>query len=178
LQSNTQLSVQDKQAASAQAIAQWNNQNALNLANMNNAAALQNIQANGQISMQVNQINNANKTLLQTSQGAAQMYSQALQNLSAIMTNTNLTTAQQQTALNNQVKQLQDGLQVMNSIAGNQQAMSLLNFSDPGAAPAAAPGAPQPAAAGPAAATAGRAPIPGVQPGSFGDEFFRGFGFT
>jgi X-X-X-Leu-X-X-Gly heptad repeat protein len=54
------------------------------------------------------------------------------------MTNPNLNTDQQTTALNNGVKQLQDGLTALNSIAANQQANSLLVFSGGAAAPTAA----------------------------------------
>jgi X-X-X-Leu-X-X-Gly heptad repeat protein len=53
------------------------------------------------------------------------------------MTNPNLSTAQQTTALNNGVAQLQDGLNALNSIAANQDANSTLVFTNPTAAPAA-----------------------------------------
>jgi hypothetical protein len=106
--------------------------------NLQNASSLANIQANGVINTQIQTLTNNNKTLLQTSQGAATLYNQALSNLSAIMTNPNLNTDQQTTALNNGVKQLQDGLTALNSIAANQQANSLLTFGNPAAPPPAA----------------------------------------
>ena len=90
---------------------------------------LANIQANGVINTQIQNLTNQNKTLLQTSASAAQLYNQALTNLSSIVTNTNLTTDQQTTALNDGVKQLQDGLAALNSIASNQQAQSTLVFN-------------------------------------------------
>ena len=89
---------------------------------------------------------NDNKALLQTSAGAAQLYNQALTNLSAIMTNANLNTGQQTTALNNGVKELQDGLAVLNGIANNQAVTSLLVFGNTEAPPAAAGATPTAAA--------------------------------
>ena len=103
----------------------------MTIANANNAAALQNIQANGAINTQIQNLTDNNKTLLQTSASASALYSQALTNLSAIMTNPNLSTAQQAAALNDGVAQLQDGLTALNDIASNQQANSTLVFSDP-----------------------------------------------
>jgi hypothetical protein len=131
IQANTSLSVAEKQAQSAQAVAAMNNQNAIAVANLQNASSLANIQANGVINTQIQQLTDNNKTLLQTSSGASALYNQALTNLSAIITNPNLSTSQQTAALNNGVKQLNDGLAALNAIAGNQQAQSLLVFSDP-----------------------------------------------
>jgi hypothetical protein len=138
------LSVAQKQTQSAQIIAGLNNANAVAVQNLQNQAALANIAANGAVTAQITNLTNANKTLLQTSQGAATLYSQALVNLQAIMTNPNLSTDQQTTALNNGVQQLQSGLDALAAIANNQPANALLTFSNPAPAAAAAPAAPSP----------------------------------
>jgi hypothetical protein len=101
------------------------------VAKLQNAAALVNIQANGVINTQIQNLTDQNKTLLQTSASAATLYNQALTNLSTIMTNPNLSTAQQSTALNNGIKQLNDGLAALNAIAANKQASSTLVFTSP-----------------------------------------------
>ena len=146
IQSNTSLSVEQQQAASAQVVAGMNNANAVTVQNLQNAAALENIKANGAINTQIQNITNQGKTILQTSASAAQLYNQVLTNLSAIMTNPNLNTAQQTTALNNGILQLKDGLAALNGIAANQAVTSNLVFAAPSSgaqsaiqAPAAAP---------------------------------------
>ena len=96
-----------------------------------NAAALANIQANGVINTQITNLTDANKTLLQTSAGAAQIYNQALTNLSNIITNPNLSADQQATALNDGVAQLQDALNILSAIAGTPDIQSTLTFSNP-----------------------------------------------
>jgi hypothetical protein len=78
---------------------------------------------------QITNLTDANKTLLQTSASAAQLYNQALTNLSAIMTNPNLNHDQQVTALNNGAAQLNEGLVALNNIAQNQAATGTLGFS-------------------------------------------------
>lgn len=105
-----------------------------------NAAALANIQANGVINTQITNLTDQNKTLLQTSAGAAQIYNQALTNLSNIITNPNLTADQQTTALNDGVAQLQDALNILSTIAGTPDVQSTLSFSDTGAATGTATG--------------------------------------
>jgi hypothetical protein len=146
IQSNTSLSIEDKATASQQlianiqantnlSVADKNNATAVVVQQMSNASSLANIQANGVINEQVQKMANDNKTLLQTSQGAATFYSQMLANLSNIMTNPNLNTTQQTQALNNGIKQLQDGMAALNSIANNQAATSSLVFTDPTPAP-------------------------------------------
>jgi len=130
IQANTSLSIADKQTQSQQLIAQWNNQNAQVVQQMQNEGNLANIQANGQINKQITDITNANKTLLQTSSGAAQIYNQALTNLSSIIQNTNMTPDQKTTALNDQVQQLNDALSVISQIAGIPDLSSTLTFAN------------------------------------------------
>jgi hypothetical protein len=129
IQADTTLSATDKQTASAQIIAQANNQNAVLVQQMSNASSLANIQANGVINTQIQNLTDANKTLLQTSTGAAQVYSQALANLSAITTNNNLTEDQKVTALNDGVQQLNDALSILGTIAQTPGLQSTLSFA-------------------------------------------------
>jgi hypothetical protein len=151
IQANTSLSVEQQQTASAQVVAAMDNANALAVANTNNAAAMANIQANGVINEAVTNLTDTNKTLLQTSASASSIYTQALTNMSSILTNPNLDTAQQTQALNDQVTSLQDALQAIQGIANDNQVTSNLDFSSGGAADTGAGSAPAPAA--PAAAT-------------------------
>lgn len=129
IQADTTLSVADKQAASSQIIAQANNQNQVLLQQMSNASSMANIQANGTINTQIQKLTDDNKTLLQTSTSAAQVYSQALANLSAITTNNNLSESQKVTALNDGVQQLNDALSVLSQIAQMPELQSALTFN-------------------------------------------------
>jgi hypothetical protein len=115
-----------------------NNENAQTVQKLVNNGALANIQANGEINTAITNLTNNNRTLLQTSQGAASIYSQSLQSMSAIMQNKDLDAGQKQAALNNSVQQLNDALAALSTIAGIPAVTSLLNFGsgEPAAAPA------------------------------------------
>lgn len=139
IQASTTLSVEDKQTQSAQVIAGMNNDNAKAVQQMVNDGNLATIAANGAINVQITNLTNANKLLLQTSSGAASLYSTTLQNMSAIMGNKDLTEDQKTTALNNSVAALKDGLTAISSIANNTAVNSTLNFGGGGTPPA--PGA-------------------------------------
>jgi hypothetical protein len=132
LQADTSLSVEDKQAASDQIIAAANNQNAVLVQQMQNQSSLEQIAKQGEVNVAIQKLTNDNKTLLQTSSGAAQVYSQALANLASIVTNNNLSADQKTTALNNQVQQLNDVLSVMSKIAGIPELQSTLTFGNAG----------------------------------------------
>lgn len=130
LQANTTLSAQDKQTASAQIIAAANNQNAILLQQMQNDASLKNIQTQGDLNMAVQKLTDANKTLLQTSSGASQLYSQSLATMSNIITSNQLSQEQKTQALNNQVQQLNDALAVLSQVSGIPGLQSLLTFTN------------------------------------------------
>lgn len=93
-----------------------------------NTANLENIKANRAVDLQITQLTNNNRTLLQTSQGAATLYNQALANLSAIIQNPNMSESQKSQALNDQVQQLNDAFSVLGNIAGIPGIASLLTF--------------------------------------------------
>lgn len=88
------------------------------------------------------------KTLMQSSQGAAEMYKQYMANASAIMTNKDMTLEAKNAAIRNQVSGLNNGLELMGKI-NNLNMGNLLTFDGSGAG--AAPAAP---AAGTGALTA------------------------
>lgn len=119
-------------ATQANAITQarMGNEAALTQQTMQNAGNLANIQAQGSINVQLTKMQDQNKLVLQTSAGAAQYYSQALQYMSNIATSPNLSTEQKTNALNNAVMQLNDALGVMTTIAGLPGVQSLLNFTN------------------------------------------------
>lgn len=140
IQADTSLSVEDKQSATQKIIADMNNTNARAVQQMANDGALANIKANGVVNAEVEKITAANKTLLQTSAGASQVYSQMLQTMSTITTNNNLTQDQKTQALNNAVQQLNSAMSVLSTISGIPGLESDLSFSasnTPGGAPAA-----------------------------------------
>ena len=132
IQADTSLSIADKQTQSAQVIAGLNNANALAVQNLVNAGNLATIQANGVINLEITNLTNTNKLLLQTSTAASSVYSQTLANMATIMTNPNLDADQKATALNNGVAALSDALRVINGIANNQAVSTTLDFT-PGA---------------------------------------------
>lgn len=111
------------------------------------AQAMATIQGNEQASIAVQNLTDQNKTLLQTSAAAQNLYQQVISGMATILTNANLNTSQQAAALNDQIAQLQDGLAALQGIANNQQVTSTLSFGGangipvgaPAAAPAAAP---------------------------------------
>lgn len=143
IQADTSLSVEDKQSATQKIIAQMNNDNSKAIQSMVNEGALANIKANGAVSVEVEKLTEANKTLLQTSASASQIYTQMLQTMSAITTSNTLTADQKTTALNNAVQQLNSAMSVMSTISGITGLESDLVFSasnTPGGSSAAAGG--------------------------------------
>jgi len=128
IQADNSLSIAEKNNQSAQIIASMNNENARVVQGMVNAAALDNIKANGEVNMAVQQLTEKNKNLLQTSSSAAQVYTQMLTTMSNIQTNKDLSESQKQTALNNQVTQLNDFLATLSQISGVPGLQSLLDF--------------------------------------------------
>lgn len=135
-------------ASNSMTQSRMNNEAALQVQAMQNSGALANIQAQGSINVQLTDMQNKNKVLLQTSAGAAQYYNTMLQYMSAITTNPNMTHDQKANALNNSVTQLNDMLGTMTTISGIPGIQSLLNFSDSnlgGASPSTqtTPGGPQ-----------------------------------
>ena len=129
IQSDTSLSVEQQQTASAQAIASMNNASALAVQQTQNAGNLANIQANGVVNTAITKLTDDNKTLLQTSQGAATIYNQGLTNIANIINNPNLSEAQKATAMNDGVQQLNDALATLTTIASLPDAQSTLVFT-------------------------------------------------
>ena len=138
-------------AQSASALAVQEAQNQGNLAN---------IMANGTINEEITNLTDQNKTLLQTSSGAAQIYAQALTNLSAITQNADMSEAQKTEALNDGVAQLNDALNALNTIAQatGTGPQSTLVFGTGGATTGST------AAATPAASTAAATPTTWTNP--------------
>ena len=128
IQADTTLSVTEQQTRSAQVIAEANNANARTIQGMVNAGALENIKANGVINTQIQKMGDDNKTLLQTSAGAANLYSQTLQGLSAIVQNKDMNTQQQADASNNLMKTLNDAFGVLKGINNSADIKSNLVF--------------------------------------------------
>ena len=118
------------QAQSQQIITQMNNNNSQAVQTMVNNGALANISANGAVSANLQQMTNDNKTVLQNSAGASQLYTQMLVSMNGIMTDTNLSQDQKTTALNNQVQELNDALGVMGTITNTPGVSSTLSFTD------------------------------------------------
>ena len=131
IQADTSLSVADKQTLSAQIIAQGNNATTLAAQNLVNQGALANIAANSTAQQKITQIQEDNKQVLQNSAGAQQLYTQALQNMQQFMTNPNLNTDQQATALNNTMDTLNEGLKMFGNIDANKNINSVLRFGQP-----------------------------------------------
>jgi hypothetical protein len=107
-----------------------NNESAIQIQNLQNEGNLANIRAQGVINVQLTELQNANKLLLQSNAGAAQLYAQALTQMGAISTNPNLSQDQKANALNNMVMMTSDGLHIMSQISSTPDVASLLNFSD------------------------------------------------
>lgn len=131
IQSNTSLTAQQMQDDTQTAITNLNNASAVNVQNLVNQGNLANIASNGTINEQITQMTNDNKSLLQTSSSAQSLYTQALTNLSNIITNPNLDEDQKTTALNDTVSTLNDGLNILSQIVGLTPGLSSdLSFSN------------------------------------------------
>ena len=131
IQADTSLSVTDKQTLSAQIVAQGNNSATLQAQLLVDRGALDNIAANSQAQQRITQIQEDNKQILQNSAGAQALYTQALQNMQQFMTNPNLNTDQQATALNNTMDTLNEGLKMFGNIDANTNINSVLRFGQP-----------------------------------------------
>ena len=131
IQANTSLTVEQQQTASAQIIAAMNNTNAQTVQQLQNQGNLDAIQANGVINEQITNLTDANKTLLQTSSGAATLYNQALTNMANTIGNPNLAPANVATSLNDQVAQLNSALNALSAIGNTPGIDESLDFSTP-----------------------------------------------
>lgn len=128
VRADTSLSIADKQAEINKYTAMLQSNTAKDVQRLQNEGALANIKANGEINTRITALQDKNKLLLQTSSGASQLYTQALQSMSAIMSNMTMNGEQKQVALNNQVQQLSDALDAMTAIAGTPTIQSTLTF--------------------------------------------------
>lgn len=129
IQADTTLSVADKQAQSQRLIASMNNQTARDVQLMQNAGALQNIQANGVINTRLADIDGRYRLLIQSSAGAAQIWSNALQFMNNVVMNPDINPEQKNEYLNNKVQEVNDALDIQARIAGTPVVSSLLNYS-------------------------------------------------
>lgn len=112
-----------------------NNESALQIQALQNKGNLDNIYAQGTVNVQLQQLSDNNKLLLQSSAGAASLYSQALQQMSTISTNPDLDGNQKSQALNNAMQALNDGLHVQSVISGTPNVAGTLTFSQAQANP-------------------------------------------
>lgn len=170
LQTNTSQFNAGQQNAALSAAAGASNTVALQA--QQNEANLQNIKTNRATDLQIAQLTEANKNILQSSSIAGQLYNTSLANLSAIISNPNMSEEQKTTALNDGVAQLNDALSVISKITNTPGVASLLTFggaatpspADTGAAPEDTSGAQatptQTPAATPAATTPPVAAVP------------------
>lgn len=116
IQSDTTLTAQDKQVQSQQLIAQNENANRMAVAQLSANSALTNIDADGLIKTKIAQITSGYSALVQTSQGAGALYQAMLGELANIARDPGVT--DKATAMNNQVKALDDGLRLLGEIQG------------------------------------------------------------
>lgn len=99
-----------------------------------NEANLANIKTNRAADIQIAQLQEANKNVLQSSSIAGTLYNTSLANLSSIISNPNLSEEQKTTALNDGIAQLNDALSVISKITNTPGVASLLTFGGAGAA--------------------------------------------
>lgn len=126
LQTNTSQFNAGQQNAALSAAAGASNTVALQA--QQNEANLQNIKTNRATDLQIAQLTEANKNILQSSSIAGQLYNTSLANLSAIISNPNMSEEQKTTALNDGVAQLNDALSVISKITNTPGVASLLTF--------------------------------------------------
>lgn len=144
IQTDASKSIAQQQADTQRYVAGLSSDTQRAVQELQNAGNLANIRANGEINTAITQLTNDNKLLLQTSQGAQNIYSQMLQNLSNILTNPNLSADNKTRALNDGVQQLNDALSVMSTIAGIPELQSTLVFGDGAGSAAFTPPPPAP----------------------------------
>jgi len=129
LQSNTQLSLADRQAASNQIISKGDNSTKLLLQNIDSAAKLSQLSmdqdtkikiANLDAGTKANlaQVEAGNRQLLQTNINAADMYRQYATALANISSSDKMDAGAKQQAMNNQLNALNAGLQAIGEVSG------------------------------------------------------------
>jgi len=128
IQKDTTLKNTDKQTLSAQLIAGLNNDNAREVQKIVNEGNLEAIKTSKGFDVQMTQMANDNKLLLQTSQAASSLYGQTLVNMAAIMANKDFNQDQKTSALNTAVSSLNEGLKIINSIATGKGITTSLTF--------------------------------------------------
>lgn len=140
-----QVNSQNSQLATN--VALNNGQQNVELAKFNASEAnnLLKLGMDAQTKTELAQIEASYKTLMQSSQGAAEMYKQYMTNATAISTNKDMTAEAKTAAIRNQVSGLNNGLELMGKI-NNLNMGSLLTFDGTNSGPSAAP-APAPVAA-------------------------------
>ena len=129
-------------------------QNTAGQFNSNAANQLQLQGLRGDQATQVANIEATYKTLMQTSASAAQLYTQTVQTIGALLDDPNTTADQKQQAIDKQIQLLQNGLSAFGA-TGNVDLTSLLDFSQvnqPVVPPPAPTPAPSPAPSGTAGA--------------------------
>lgn len=136
LQADTSLSATDKQIAANNILSLRDNETKVAMQTFQLGADLQKINADGTIRQSLADTEASYKILMQTSAGAADLYKQSLSNFAAIIANPDIT--DKTTALNNGVKQLNDGLKLIGDVA-NLDLGSYLNFEGVGGAAAPTP---------------------------------------
>ena len=126
-------------------------QNTAGQFNSNAANQLQLQGLRGDQATQVANIEATYKTLMQTSASAAQLYTQTVQTIGALLDDPNTTADQKQQAIDKQIQLLQNGLSAFGA-TGNVDLTSLLDFSQLSPPPPAPTPAPAPAPSGTAGA--------------------------
>jgi len=134
---NSQLGTQTSQfnsgqdnAAFAKAADASNQQALQNLQTQGNIAS---IQTQGNINLQLQAMQDRNKLLLQSSQGASQLYQQMVQYMGVISSNKDMGYQQKTVALNNVVQTVNEALQTMSSLDQTiPDLRSLLYFTNGG----------------------------------------------
>lgn len=99
------------------------------MVNADNATKIQLQQIDASTRTSLANIEAGYKTLMQSSASAADIYKQITQNISSIMENKDMDASYKQSAIDNQLQLLQNGMQVQGAIS-NLRLSSLLNFGD------------------------------------------------
>lgn len=123
------MSLAEKDAATRLLMSQGNNETAKAVQLLQNAGALQNIQANGAVSADLANIDGRWKALIQNSAGAAQIWSNGLQFMNNVVMNPDINPEQKTEYLRNKVLEINDALEMQSRIAGTPAVSSLLDYS-------------------------------------------------
>jgi hypothetical protein len=126
IQSNTTLSVAEKQSQTQQLIDNADNATKVQLVTMQAANDLAKVDATGQIQKSLQMLQGQNSQLLQASSSASALYQSALQAMTSITTDPNI--VDKTTALNNSITELNAALQTLGGIQGLNLA-AYVNFS-------------------------------------------------